>query len=162
MKFKVRSESPLKKRARRGFRGYPVATVAYYGPDDRRAGKVAVGIIIGEDQPCTEMRRWFAEDHDIRSDQTVEREIVEYMKEHGVLSVVAPDQIIGCPHEEGPDYPEGEVCPQCPFWANRDRWEGVRPEADPSFARARELAEMALKSAHSEGSGTDAGHGKLN
>jgi hypothetical protein len=32
------------------------------------------------------------------------------------------DRIIGCPHEEGKDYPAGDVCPQCPFWANRDRF----------------------------------------
>jgi hypothetical protein len=31
---------------------------------------------------------------------------------------------IGCPHEEGKDYPLGENCPQCPYWANRDRWSG--------------------------------------
>jgi hypothetical protein len=30
----------------------------------------------------------------------------------------------GCPHEEGIDYPEGEPCPQCPFWTHRDRWTG--------------------------------------
>lgn len=30
--------------------------------------------------------------------------------------------IIGCPHEEGIDYPDGQVCPQCPFCAHRDRW----------------------------------------
>ena len=47
MKFKRRPDSPLKKKARRGFRGYPVATVAYYGPDDQRASKVAVGIATG-------------------------------------------------------------------------------------------------------------------
>lgn len=35
---------PLVKRARRAFQGYPVATVAFYGPDDRHASKVAVGI----------------------------------------------------------------------------------------------------------------------
>jgi hypothetical protein len=27
----------------------------------------------------------------------------------------------GCPHEEGVDYPEGEACPDCPFWAGRSR-----------------------------------------
>ncbi|SEJ90916.1 hypothetical protein SAMN05192539_102313 [Paraburkholderia diazotrophica] len=31
----------LAKKARRGFCGYPVATVAFYGPDDRRATKVS-------------------------------------------------------------------------------------------------------------------------
>jgi hypothetical protein len=36
------------------------------------------------------------------------------------------DRIIGCPHEEGIDYPEGEECPLCPFWKGRDRWSGER------------------------------------
>lgn len=43
---------------------------------------------------------------------------------HGVKSIVMADRIIGCPHEEGIDYPDGQVCPQCPFWAHRDRWSG--------------------------------------
>jgi hypothetical protein len=35
------------------------------------------------------------------------------------------DKIIGCPHEEGIDYPDGEQCPVCPYWAGRDRWTGA-------------------------------------
>ena len=31
------------------------------------------------------------------------------------------EEIYGCPHEEGQDYPLGEVCPACPFWAHRRR-----------------------------------------
>jgi len=46
-----------------------------------------------------------------------------FLAEHGVLSVAMVDRIIGCPHQEGIDY-EGPICPQCPFWANRDRWTG--------------------------------------
>lgn len=30
--------------------GYPIATIAYYGPDDQFASKVAVGILISEDE----------------------------------------------------------------------------------------------------------------
>ncbi|SJM33792.1 hypothetical protein [Mesorhizobium delmotii] len=26
--------------------------------------------------------------------------------------------------EEGIDYPEGSTCPDCPYWARRDRWTG--------------------------------------
>lgn len=29
--------------------------------------------------------------------------------------------MMGCPQEEGIDYPMGEACPQCPFWAGRER-----------------------------------------
>ena len=42
---KKQPSSLLRKKARRGFRGYPVATVALYGPDDKLATKIAVGIV---------------------------------------------------------------------------------------------------------------------
>ena len=35
----------LAKKSRRGFCGYPVTTVAFYGPDDMRATKVSVGVV---------------------------------------------------------------------------------------------------------------------
>jgi hypothetical protein len=124
MRFKSRSDSPLKKRARRGFRGYPVATIAFYGPNDKNASKVAVGILTREDGDPDIVERWFAEEGDVRSDPAVAHEILEFIQGHGADSVVMTDHIIGCPHEEGVDYPEGGVCPQCPFWAHRDRWTG--------------------------------------
>jgi hypothetical protein len=27
--------------------------------------------------------------------------------------------VIGCPHEEGIDFPEGQECPYCPFWRGK-------------------------------------------
>jgi hypothetical protein len=111
----------LVKKARRGFRGYPVATVAYYGPDDRRASKVAVGIVMAEGEAAAELQRWFSEQADIRRDAGVQREILEFVRAHDVQSVAMADGILGCPHEEGIDYPSGATCPQCPFWANRAR-----------------------------------------
>ena len=121
MKIK-RPKSPLQKKASRGFKGYSVATIAFYGPDDKCATKVAVGIVINEDEPKN-MQRWFAE-HDVRKDPTISKEILEFIALHNVRSVVMTDRIIGCPHEEGIDYPDGEKCPRCPFWAHRDRWSG--------------------------------------
>ena len=44
--------------------------------------------------------------------------------------VVMSDRIIGCPQEEGVDYPLGHACPRCPFWAHRDRWTGDMPCSD--------------------------------
>jgi hypothetical protein len=122
-KLKRRVKSPLAKRARRGFRGYPVATVAFYGPDNQRASKVAVGIVPAEGADADPLRRWFAEG-DARMDATIGEEILAFIREHGAKTVVATDRIIGCPHEEGTDYPEGATCPRCPFWAHRDRWSG--------------------------------------
>jgi hypothetical protein len=46
-----------------------------------------------------------------------------------VKSVVVADRIIGCPHEEGVDYPNGTKCPSCPFWDTRDRWTGAALKA---------------------------------
>ncbi len=70
------------------------------------------------------LERWFSDEIDIRLDHSINQQIVEFIKSHKVQTVVTPDRIIGCPHEEGIDYPEGESCPQCPFWADRDRWTG--------------------------------------
>jgi hypothetical protein len=63
-----RSLKRLSKRSRRGFRGYPVATIAAYGPDDRRASKLAVAIIRGEGEEASDLRRWFSDSMDVRND----------------------------------------------------------------------------------------------
>ena len=124
MKLKSRINNPLLKRARKGFRGYPIATIAFYGPDDRRATKVVVGIVTREGAEPDPLERWFADDGDLRSNDETTQQIRAFLAQHNVVSVVAVDRIIGCPHEEGIDYPEGTACPQCPFWASRDRFTG--------------------------------------
>jgi hypothetical protein len=114
----------LNKKAKRGFQGYPVATITYYGADDRQASKVAVGIILEEGGAVAFLERWSNEMQDIRKDPEANEEIVRFISKHGAKSVVMPDRILGCPHEEGKDYPEGEKCPQCSYWAIRDRFTG--------------------------------------
>jgi hypothetical protein len=123
MKIKSRSNNPLAKRARKGFRGFPVGTVAFYGPDNQRASKLVIGIINHEGAE-PELKKWYTDDADLRSKPGIESEIQDFIKDHGVVSVVMTDRIIGCPHEEGIDYPDGESCPQCPFWRGRDRFTG--------------------------------------
>ena len=124
MKNKSRTNNPLLKRARKGFRGYPLATIAFYGPDDRRATKVVVGVVAREGAEPDPLERWYADDEDLRSDDETTQQIRAFLTQHNIVSVVAVDRIIGCPHEEGIDYPDGTACPQCPFWANRDRFTG--------------------------------------
>ncbi|MBK8986982.1 MAG: hypothetical protein IPM39_13045 [Chloroflexi bacterium] len=123
MKRMSNAQKYLIKLSRRRSRGYPLATIAYYGPTDQLATKVAVGIRDRYDK-LLEMRRWYSETSDIRADETVLEQIVAFMQEYDAQNAVTPDRIIGCPHEEGIDYPEGESCPQCPFWHGRDRWTG--------------------------------------
>jgi len=52
---------PLTKSANRGFGGYPVATIAFYGFDDRRASKVAVDIVPAEGAEAADIARWFSD-----------------------------------------------------------------------------------------------------
>jgi hypothetical protein len=56
--------------------------------------------------------------------ETVIAEIAAFLRENEVKSVVMVDAIIGCPHEEGIDYPVGEACPECSYWKGRNRWTG--------------------------------------
>ena len=119
-----RARKRLGKRARKGFRGFPVATIALYGPDDTRATKLTVGIVPAENAEVADLRRWFSEGIDVRNDAAVAEEVLAFIEATGSRSVVMTDWIIGCPHEEGLDYAQGDVCPACPYWAHRDRWTG--------------------------------------
>src|SRR6267142_3483631 len=103
MKLRSRTNNPFLKQARKGFRGYPIATIALYGPDDRCATKIAVGIVMREDADLDEHERWFVPGGDICSNDDIMREIRAFLAKHNVASVVALDRIIGCPHEEGID-----------------------------------------------------------
>lgn len=110
------------KQARRGFRGYPLATIAFYGPTTERASKVAVSIFPVERGEPSLLERWFSEDTAVRHNSIVGGKVLAFLRLHQARSVVVADGIIGCPHEEGIDYPEGRSCPLCPDWAGRDRF----------------------------------------
>jgi hypothetical protein len=124
MKLSGAGPNELAKKARRGFRGYPLATISFYGPTDSFASKAAIGIIQREGGEAELLERWFSDKVDIRFNRPLIRQIGQFIRIHNVKSVVMPDRVIGCPHEEGIDYPIGESCPQCPFWEGRDRWTG--------------------------------------
>jgi hypothetical protein len=111
----------LERKSDRGFQGYPLGTVALYGPDSRHATKVVVGIVHHEGEDVSELEKWFSEVSDIREDEVVGHQILAFIQKHGVRTVVTGAGILGCPHEEGIDYPEGAPCPRCPYWAGRER-----------------------------------------
>jgi len=117
------AERFFRKQFRNRSSGFPVATIAYYGPDDETATKVAVGIINSRNQ-VIELNRWLVRSLDVRIDGAINDEILSFIKEHNVRRVAMVGRIIGCPHEEGTDYPEGSTCPQCPYWAKLNRWTG--------------------------------------
>jgi hypothetical protein len=63
------------------------------------------------------MRSWNTDTIDVRHDPLIAAELTEWLRSEGIKDTVSHDRIIGCPHEEGIDYPIGRTCPQCPFWA---------------------------------------------
>jgi len=115
----------LSKKSRKGFRGWPLATIAFYGPDLSRASKVTVSIIHTEGGEPEDMQSWSSDTADMRHDGTTGHEIVEFLDEQGAKSVVMSDGIIGCPHQQGIDY-DTDWCPECGFWKGRDRFTGKR------------------------------------
>ena len=115
----------LRKKAKKGLRGRPLATIAFYGPNLSQATKVAVGIVPSRDATADVMRAWTVEQGDIRADPHVASEILDFIAQHGALPVAMAGEIMGCPHQEGIDY-EGEWCPVCEFWHGRDRFTGKR------------------------------------
>ncbi len=95
---------------------FPIGTVAYYGPDDKRTTKIVAGIVWSRDgEPL--LKRWVGSE--VTTSDKVQREIVAFFEQHGVRSIIATDGNIGCPHEEGQDFPPGEDCPFCPWWKGK-------------------------------------------
>jgi hypothetical protein len=82
-----------------------------------------VGILrrAGQKDPSP-MRSWRTDTDDIRNDPVIAAELAGWLRSQGIKDTLRYDRIIGCPHEEGIDYPLGRTCPQCPFWASIDRF----------------------------------------
>ncbi len=70
----------LRKKARKGMRGWPMATVAFYGPNLSQATKVAVGIMPSENAEVKELRDWKVDHGDIRADPAIGREILAFIE----------------------------------------------------------------------------------
>jgi hypothetical protein len=107
-----------------------LGTLAAYGPDASRATKLVAAVLPDDRaaQPMA-METWTVTEGDVRQDRAVASQVMAFFAMHGVRQSVSADRIIGCPHQEGIDYPMGRQCPECPFWAGIDRFthEPIRP-----------------------------------
>ncbi len=102
---------------------YPLATISAYGPDNRRATKLVVGILRRAGQKDIDSTRtWSIHAGDVRNDPVIAADLADWLRSQGIQETLSHDRIIGCPHEEGIDYPLGRTCPQCPFWSGIDRF----------------------------------------
>jgi hypothetical protein len=105
-----------KKRKKKKPPQFPIGTVAMYGPDDKTTTKIAAGVILRDGaEPI--MKRWVATD--VMNNPRVQQELQDFFLQHGVKSVAMTDRNMGCPHEEGLDFLQGEDCPFCPFWKGK-------------------------------------------
>jgi hypothetical protein len=95
---------------------YPIGTVALYGPNEQTTTKIAAGVILHDGaEPI--IKRWVATD--VTTNPKVQQEMQDFFLQHGVKSVAMSEGNMGCPHEEGLDFPVGEDCPFCPFWKGK-------------------------------------------
>jgi hypothetical protein len=108
----------LEQRARKGFQGYPLGIIAFYGHNDKSASKAVIGIIKEAGGAPAHIKKWVSEKGDLRKDVPSIKELFRYIEAHEVQSVALTPGIYYCPHEPGVDYPEGGSCPHCPFWSN--------------------------------------------
>src|SRR5262249_52825941 len=95
---------------------YPIGTVALYGPDDKTTTKIAAGVILN-DGPEPILKRSVVTD--VTTHAKAQQEMRDFFLQHGVQSVAMSEGNLGCPHEEGEDFPHGEDCPFCPFWKGK-------------------------------------------
>jgi hypothetical protein len=88
--------STLRKRARQGDRGFPKATLAFYGPDDKRASKAVLGIFLRDGDDGI-IHRYFSEGADARYKIDIQESILARLREHDVHSLIMMEKIFGCP-----------------------------------------------------------------
>jgi hypothetical protein len=70
-----KSQKRISKRVKRGFHGYPMISIEYFGPSTALATKVQVGFIEQED--AEPMLETFNSDTDIRQNETVQTTIIK-------------------------------------------------------------------------------------
>src|SRR6266480_941389 len=86
---------------------YPLATISAYGPDNTRATKLVVAILRRARQDPNEIRTWSNDAGDVRNDPVIAADVADWLRRLGIKETLSYDRIIGCPHEEGVDYPLG-------------------------------------------------------
>lgn len=95
---------------------FPLGTIALYGPDDKHTTKIVAGVFLHSSaDPILER---FVGSNILR-DSKVRAAIKAIFTKYKVKKVVHSGGNIGCPHEEGEDFPTGEDCPFCPYWRGK-------------------------------------------
>jgi hypothetical protein len=126
------ADVPVSVTGKRG--AYPVGTVMIYGPDNKLATKLVASVVKTPNAEADPLHRWVTHAGDVRHDPSIQAEVEAFFQAHGVRQTVRTERIVGCPHEEGVDYPLDGACPHCPFWHTHDRFTHELLSDDEGFA----------------------------
>ena len=92
---------------------FPLGMIVYFGPDDKTVTKI-LGIVLVDAQNDPITKQWLGEN--IAENPKTISAIGNFFQKYCVSDVVMTEGVIGCPHEEGLDYPLGGECAECTFW----------------------------------------------
>jgi hypothetical protein len=86
-----KSQKRINKRVKRGFHGYPIISIEYFGPSEALATKVEVGFI--EQENAETMLETFNSETDIRQDETVQTTIIKIIDRVDAQTVTLEDKV---------------------------------------------------------------------
>ena len=86
-----KSQKRINKRVKRGFHGYPIISIQYFGPSEALATKVEVGFI--EQENAETMLETFNSETDIRQDETVQTTIIKIIDRVDAQTVTLEDKV---------------------------------------------------------------------
>jgi hypothetical protein len=70
------------------------------------------------------------------------RELRKILRENRVKEVIPAPHVMGCPHEEGEDFPRGKDCPFCPFWKGK---QGSGATGETPWSKIKQIEKYQLK-----------------
>ncbi len=86
-----KSKKRISKKAKAGFKGYPVIAITYYGPNETLATEVHLEFVAEEGkEPQVET---FTTKSDIREDETIQSVIVKMIERSGALSITLSEDV---------------------------------------------------------------------
>ena len=86
-----KSQKRINKRVKRGFHGYPMISIQYFGPTEVLATKVEVAFM--EQENAEPMLETFNSETDIRQDETVQTTIIKIIDRVDAKTVTLEDKV---------------------------------------------------------------------
>lgn len=86
-----KSQKRISKRVKRGFHGYPMISIQYFGPSETLATKVEVGFI--QEENAEPMLETFNSETDLRQDETVQTTIIKIIDRVDAKTVTLDENV---------------------------------------------------------------------